>query len=292
MKIIISELPDSPWWGNGIPAYDDNPAMQTGSFPNQSLVVSERSILISTIKRLGIDIYESPFPEKLDSNHPQHDFIYIRDQFITNQNGSAVILQFRNPKRQIEQRYVVPILESQGLSLKYLPKKSDLFAEGGEFYFCKKDNILFSGLSRNSRSGSEAVASALNVKELILLDSNVFHLDAYFSPVLAKDGTICALICCLEELAHYSKKDLYNFANKKNIPILDIPTKDGVGTKNQPGSFAANALPLPGLLVSPSPFSNPKIDKKLQYMGVEHIIVPLSQYALSGGAVHCCTNEI
>ena len=292
MKIIVSELPLSPWWWQGVPAYNDNPAMQAGTIPNQSLVVSERNMLITILKELDVDIFESPFPKKLDDKYLQHDFIYIRDQFITDQNGNAVILQFRNPKRKVEQQYIVPILETLGLSIMYLPEKSGLFAEGGEFYFCKEDNILFSGLSRNSRSGAEAVAASLNVKELILLDSNVYHLDVYFSPVFDQNGAICALICCLAELAKNSIKDLYSFANKKNIPILDIPIEDGIGTKKKPGSLAANALPLPGTIISPSAFSSPHIDRKLEGLGIEHIVAPLSQYALSGGAVHCCTNEL
>lgn len=292
MKIIISELPLSPWWWQGVPAYDDNPAMQAGTIPNQSLVVSERNMLITILKGLDVDIFESPFPKKLDDKYLQHDFIYIRDQFISDQNGNAVILQFRNPKRKVEQQYIVPILETLELSIIYLPEKPGLFAEGGEFYFCKQDNILFSGLSRNTRSGAEAVAASLNVEELILLESKVFHLDAYFSPVLGQNGCICAIICCLSELENHSKIELYNFANTRNIPILDIPIEDGIGTTGQPGSFAANALPLPGTLVCPSAFSSPHIDSKLQALGIEHVIVPLSQYALSGGAVHCCTNEL
>ena len=292
MKIIISKLPLSPWWGQGVPAYDDNPAMQAGAVPNQSLVISERNMLITILERLGVDTIESTFPIKLDNNYLQHDFIYIRDQFITDQNGNAMILQFQNSHRKIEQQYIAPILDSLEQSITYLPEKSGLFAEGGEFYFCKQDSILFSGLSRNSHSGANAVATFLNVGELILLESNVFHLDAYFSPVLDQDGTICAIICCLAELTNHSKKDLYKFANKRNIPILDIPIKDGIGTTNQPGSFAANTLPLPGVLISPRNFSSAHINRKLDDLGIEHIIAPLSQYALSGGAVHCCTNEL
>ena len=292
MKIIISRLPQSHWWGNGVPSYEDNHAMQGGIIPDQSLLTLERNMLIRCLKRLGLDIIETAFPKNLDNKYLQHDFIYIRDQFITDQNGNAMILKFRNLNRKIETKYIVPILESLELSIKYLPQKSDLFAEGGEFYYCKQENILFSGLSRNSHSGSEAVAKFLNVEKLLFLESNVFHLDAYFSPVLKKDGTICAIICCLKELTNNSKNNLYNFANNKNIPILDIPIYDGIGTKDKPGSFAANSLPLPGTFLSSSAFSNPEIDKKLDMMGVNHIVTPLSQYALSGGAVHCCTNEL
>ena len=38
MKILISQLPQSPWWQNGVPLYDDNPAMRLGAIPNQSIL--------------------------------------------------------------------------------------------------------------------------------------------------------------------------------------------------------------------------------------------------------------
>ena len=56
--------------------------------------------------------------------------------------------------------------------------------------------------------------------------------------------------------------------------------------------FAANSLPLPGLLFSPNQFLDRTIDKRLEKMGVERVIVPATQFGLSGGSIHCITNEI
>jgi len=173
-----------------------------------------------------------------------------------------------------------------------LPKKPDLFAEGGEFYLCKKENILFAGNSRNSMSGIEAVAKFLGVTDLIILKSNVFHLDAYFCPVISREGEICAITCCIEELSKNSKVQLYKFADSKNIPIIRLPNIDGIGSKKNLGSFAVNALPIPGFLIGPKPYSNKNVLEKLNEIGIERINTPMSQYALSGGSVHCCTNEI
>ena len=55
---------------------------------------------------------------------------------------------------------------------------------------------------------------------------------------------------------------------------------------------SANALPLPGTLIRPSPFSNPDIDEKIMGMGINVVINPTSQFQLSGGSVHCVTNEL
>ena len=65
-----------------------------------------------------------------------------------------------------------------------------------------------------------------------------------------------------------SKSALYKFADNLDIPVFEIPPSDAIGTKSKVGSFATNALPLPGTLIHPSPFSNPDIDKRIMKMGV------------------------
>ena len=42
----------------------------------------------------------------------------------------------------------------------------------------------------------------------------------------------------------------------------------------------------------PGPFSNPYIDEKIMEMGINVVITPTSQFQLSGGSVHCLTNEL
>ena len=89
-----------------------------------------------------------------------------------------------------------------------------------------------------------------------------------------------------------SSRDLRRFAERKNIPIIDIPLEDAIGTAANRGSFAANALPLPGVLIVPSHFSDRNIDDRLADMGVQRIITPTTQFVLSGGSINCITNEI
>ena len=71
-----------------------------------------------------------------------------------------------------------------------------------------------------------------------------------------------------------------------------MPINDAIGTKNRIGNFAVNALPLPGVLIRPHKFTDPNIDKKLLELGVECIITPTTQFQLSGGSIHCLTNEL
>ena len=102
MKILISQLPQSPWWQNGVPLYDDNPAMRLGAMPDQLILEKERSDLISILNDLNIEIIELPFPSIYNADPIKHDFVYIRDPFITNQKGKAVILRMKEPNRRGE----------------------------------------------------------------------------------------------------------------------------------------------------------------------------------------------
>ena len=93
-------------------------------------------------------------------------------------------------------------------------------------------------------------------------------------------------------MKHESKLTLYQFADQRDIPVFEIPPNDAIGTKKKIGSFAANALPLPGVLIRPNQFSEPSIDEKLIDMGINIVINPTSQFQLSGGSIHCITNEL
>ena len=110
--------------------------------------------------------------------------------------------------------------------------------------------------------------------------------------MLNKDGYIAALIICVKALEPMSKKVLYQFANQNNVPVFNIPEKDALGTEKQTGRFAVNTLPLPGVILKPDYFSNPIIDEKLNELGISVKITPTSQFQLSGGSVHCITNEL
>ncbi len=292
MKIVVSKLPNSGWWQNGIPKYHDNPAMVEGAIPNLNIVEKERQELMSSIRNSGHEVIEFDFPDDLDQGEPKHDFIFIRDSFISDQNGTAVILRAGEPQRRLENKIVKTYLESIGMDIIELPDQRGIRADGGEFYFCAKDNVLFSGLQRNTRSGANHVAEALNVKEMIILKGEGYHLDTFFTPVLDVDGRITALIVCRSILSNGSKKRLYQFSDKKNIPVFVIPPDDAIGTGRMIGSFAANALPLPGVLIRPNHFTDPSIDEKLMDMGIDRIITSTSQFQLSGGSVHCMTNEL
>ena len=292
MKIILSKLPESGWWKSGIPQYKDNPAMKKGQIPINSLLIKERDALIKSIQQEGHEIIELDFPKQLDRRKPNHDFVFIRDPFISNQNGKAIILRAGEPARRIENKIVKELLEPLKINICEMPNKSGWRADGGEFFYCANNRVLFSGLQRNTQKGVDYVAEELNVNEVVLLKGEGFHLDTFFTPALNKDGYVVALIICEKFLHPQSKKNLFDYADNNNIPIFNIPKRDALGTKTQAGKFSVNALPLPGILLRPDYFSDPIIDEQLSELGIKTKITPTSQFQLSGGSVHCVTNEL
>ena len=292
MKIAISSLPKKPWWSDGIIGYKDNPFMKNGTVPNQNLLIKERLNLIATLKKNKIEVIEFPFPKILEESKFGHDYVFMRDSFISDLNGNVLMLKFAEKKREAETEIVANELEKLNFNLKELPAKKNILAEGGEFYFCPKDKLLFSGINRNTIAGAEYVASFLNANELILIDTPSFHLDTVFTTVFDKKGALSAMIVCEELITKDSFKNLEKISIKLNVPIITIPAKDSIGTDDYLGSLAVNSFCAPGLLISSSHYSDFSVGKKLEILGVKTEVCPVSQFQLSGGSVHCLTNEL
>ena len=292
MKIAISSLPKKPWWSDGIIGYKDNPFMKNGTVPNQNLLIKERLNLIATLKKNKIEVIEFPFPKILEESKFGHDYVFMRDSFISDLNGNVLMLKFAEKKREAETEIVANELEKLNFNLKELPTKKNILAEGGEFYFCPKDKLLFSGINRNTIAGAEYVASFLNANELILIDTPSFHLDTVFTTVFDKQGTLSAMIVCEELITKDSFKNLEKISVELNVHIITIPAKDSIGTDNQLGSLAVNSFCAPGLLISSSNYSDFSVEQKLDSLGVNTEVCPVSQFQLSGGSVHCLTNEL
>ena len=295
MKIIISSLPNNPWWGNGTPQYKDNPAMILGVQPNQKLVEREWRALSQMLTETSLDLHVIPFPLKLDGmNYKKwkHDFVFVRDLYVSNQRGDVVIARFREKERQAEEKIIEAWLMDQNVKVHTLPNDDDHFIEGGEFYYCSNENILFAGESRNSRKGNEKTAELLDVEDLVILRSNSFHLDTLCTPVFNSDNQLCLLIACTALLEKESVNQLKKMMHNRNIPLLEIPPDEAIGTTDKLGSFAVNCLPLPGQLIGAAEFKSETVRTALAKHNITHSVVSLTQFHLSGGSVHCLTNEL
>ena len=87
-----------------------------------------------TEKSLALDII--PFPSKLDgmnSNKWKHDFVFVRDLYVSYQKGDVVIARFREKERQGEVKIIEEWLVDQDVNVHTLPNDDDHFIEGGEF---------------------------------------------------------------------------------------------------------------------------------------------------------------
>ena len=295
MKILISNLPKHKWWGHGTPIYKDNPAMKQGMIPNQELVEVEMHMLTQLFNRLPVEVIEVDFPNFLDQQNTKkrkHDFVFVRDLFISDQNGKVIISKFSEEARQVESDMMEIMLDSMGYQTIRIPDTIDAKAEGGEFYYCSGAKILFSGACRNNIKGAEWVAQEFDVNELVIMKSNVFHLDTLFTPVIKKDNQLGAMIACTSLMDKESINNLRSFSNKMAVELVEVDPEDSIGTKEQLGEFAVNCCPLPGYLIGPTRFRSLKANQLLKELGVMHITVPTTQFRLSGGSVHCLTNEL
>ena len=124
------------------------------------------------------------------------------------------------------------------------------------------------------------------------MKSNVFHLDTIFTPVINKDNELAAMIACTALMEKNSIINLKSFAKRLSVELVEVDPEDSIGTVDQLGEFAVNCCPLPGYLIGPTRFRSLKVYQLLKKLDVMHITVPTTQFRLSGGAVHCLTNEL
>ena len=125
-----------------------------------------------------------------------------------------------------------------------------------------------------------------------MIDTPSFHLDTVFTTVFDKQGALSAMIVCKELITKNSFKNLEKISTKLNVHIITIPAKDSIGTDGYLGSLAVNSFCAPGLIISSSNYSDFSVGKKLESLGVKTEVCPVSQFQLSGGSVHCLTNEL
>ena len=66
--------------------------MKQGMIPNQELVEVEMHMLTQLFNRLPVEVIEFDFPNFLDQQNTKkrkHDFVFVRDLFISDQNGKV-----------------------------------------------------------------------------------------------------------------------------------------------------------------------------------------------------------
>ena len=288
IKIALSGLPNNDWWGSGISAYKDNDMMADGVTPNQELVVSEHNNLKNAIENLEIETLSIPFTSELEENE-KFDFIFMRDHFLCNTSKKIVMCNMRLEERFDEGKFVVDKLKQLGYTISYLPNQ-DCLAEGGEFFYLPKENILLAGICRNNIQGAESMAELMDVNKLHLLPSEGYHLDTAICPIFNKDYDCIGINCAKEVFDEKNYATLKELCSKYSWELIDIENYNQ--KKSLEARAAMNALTLPGFLISGAPIVSKKVKDFTSSNNIQMYISSVSQFNLSGGSVHCLTNEL
>ena len=288
IKIALSDLPKKDWWGSGIVAYQDNDMMVDGVKPNQAILESEYHKLVNMIKSVGLETTIVPFSNVLEKEE-KFDFIFMRDHFLCNRDKKIVMSNMRLEERLNEGNFVVETMEKSGYIVSYLPNQ-DCLAEGGEFFYLPKENILLAGLCRNNLKGAESMAALMGVDQLHIIESSGYHLDTAICPIFNNEYDCIGINCAKEVFDDKNYKVLRNLCSKYGWELIDIENYNQ--KQSLEARAAMNALTLPGILISGAPILSKKVQDFTAVNNIQMYISSVSQFNLSGGSVHCLTNEL
>ena len=287
IKISISSLPKKGWWNNGIVAYHDNDMMSNGAIPNQDLLKQEHDNLTVILQKHSLDTIIIPFGKEIETNK-KYDFVFMRDHFLCNTNKDIVMCNMKLSERMNEGKYVISTLNDLQYKVSFLDE--NCIAEGGEFFFLPKENILLAGQGRNNLSGAEQMAEKLKVSNLHIINSSGYHLDTSISPIFNDEYDCIGLICAREVFSHKEINDLRSICRLNQWELIEIENQDIDSSL----SFrtAMNGLTLPGLFIGSKNLNQKQISDFALSNNIIFDSASVSQFNLSGGSVHCLTNEL
>ena len=288
IKIALSALPKKDWWGSGIVAYQDNDMMVDGATPKQTILVYEYHQLVDMIRSVGLETTIVPFSDVLEKEE-KFDFIFMRDHFLCNTDKNIVMCNMRLEERLNEGNFVVETMEKSGYMVSYLPNQ-DCLAEGGEFFYLPKENILLAGLCRNNLKGAESMAGLMGVDQLHIIESSGYHLDTAICPIFNNEYDCIGINCAKEVFDDKNYKVLKNLCSKHGWELIDIENYNQ--KQSLEARAAMNALTLPGILISGAPILSKKVKDFTAANNIQMHISSVSQFNLSGGSIHCLTNEL
>ena len=195
----------------------------------------------------------------------------------------------RLEERLNEGSFVVETMEKSGYMVSYLPNQ-DCLAEGGEFFYLPKENILLAGLCRNNLKGAESMAELMGVDQLHIIESSGYHLDTAICPIFNNEYDCIGINCAKEVFDDKNYKVLRNLCSKYGWELIDIENYNQ--KQSLEARAAMNALTLPGILISGAPILSKKVKDFTAANNIQMHISSVSQFILSGGAIHCLTNEL
>jgi len=257
--------------------------------PDQELLRREWLNFVDTLLLAGFQLRIIPFPEEL--NRPDslyHDAIFVRD-------GGMIFRsiwikgRFSVKARVLEGEFHTELISTK-LKKTVITVPKDAFLEGGDINFLKTahGSYYFGGLSRSNRKGHDFVRDIVQPDNYILVESDGYHLDTVFTPVVSSDNRLAAIIIASGSIKARSMDQIRSLG----VPVLEVSAQDSSGEGETLGDYSVNALVAPGVMVNCSRFSTPGVEDKLRALGIERFVCPLTSFKYAGGSVHCLTNEI
>lgn len=303
-EIIIVDLPKphgniKGCWYNGYPIHKGKTkdslnyatiyANENRIIPEQNKIERDFDNFKKILKFAGFKLHTLSFPEELNvENNLRHDAIFVRDAGLLFKNY-WIKANFSVKHRQIEATVHAKII-SEKFGKKVLDLPTDCFLEFGEVFLLqtKKGSYYFGGLSRSNKKGHDFVKSIVKPDYYHLIQSEGYHLDTIFSPVLNSENKLIACIVTKKMLARKSLASL----KQLDIEIIEIDPIDSSGEGKELGNYAVNTLVAPGLMLNCLEFLTKNVENRLKAMGIKRYISPLTYFRFAGGSYHCLTNEI
>lgn len=264
-------------------------AHENGIVPDQTLLRQEWLNFVNTLLTAGFHLHIVPFPDEL--NRPDslyHDAVFIRDSGLIFR-GIWIKSRFSVQHRIYEGEFHTKLIEAKlGKTVVTLPEGALL--EGGDINYLETSHgsYYFGGLSRSNSAGHDFVREIIRPDNYILIESEGYHLDTVFTPVVTVENKMVAVIVTADMLSDNSMKQLRSLG----VEIIEVSAMDSSGVEDQMGDYAVNALIAPGIMVNSSKFTTPGVEEHLLDLGIQRYVTPLTSFRYAGGSVHCLTNEV
>jgi len=264
-------------------------AHERGIIPDQDQLRQEWLNFVDTLLQAGFHLHIVPFPEEL--NRPDslyHDAVFIRDSGLIFR-GIWIKSRFSVQERILEGEYHTKLIESKlGKTVVSLPEGALL--EGGDINYLEtcQGTYYFGGLSRSNQAGHDFVRKIIRPDHYVLIESEGYHLDTVFTPVVNDDNCLVAIIVTSDMLSTGSMKRL----EALDVELIEVSVMDSSGSEDELGDYAVNALIAPGIMVNSSRFTTPGVEERLEQLGIARYVTPLTSFRYAGGSVHCLTNEV
>jgi N-dimethylarginine dimethylaminohydrolase len=264
-------------------------ANKNSIIPDVKIINKDYANFAKTLTTAGFKLTKLPFPKELnDPDNLHHDAIFVRDAGLMTKDY-WIKARFSAKDRQAEAEVHAKTI-SKKFNKKIIELPKDSFLEFGEVFYLKtKDKTYyFGGVSRSNKQAHDFVKSILKPDTYILIESEGYHLDTVFSPVINKNNELVALILTKGMIAEKSLKELKNLG----LEIIYVDSTDSSGEGKTLGNYAINTLVAPGILANCSKFETKGIEERLETLEIKRFVSPMTYHRFAGGSYHCLTNEI